>query len=117
MMIYVRDRSKRKKKVPAKQQAEYQQWLDSLKSIPLPSAGKKKKAVVLQNTIPKLTTPPGRETKHYPSLSTSGGVATKPNIGKVYTGTAMKGIGTLHKSNAVPIFTDEEARDQAAMRR
>jgi len=52
-------------------------------------------------------------------LNSSGGngVATKPMHGKVYTGTAMKGIGTLHKSNAVPIFTDEEARDQANMRR
>jgi hypothetical protein len=37
--------------------------------------------------------------------------------GKVYTGTAMLGIGTLHKSNAVPIFTNEEALDQANMRR
>lgn len=34
-----------------------------------------------------------------------------------YTGDKMKGIGTLHKSNAVPIFTDEEAIDQANMRR
>jgi len=34
-----------------------------------------------------------------------------------YTGNNMKGIGTLHKSNAVPIFTDEEAKDQATMRR
>jgi hypothetical protein len=29
----------------------------------------------------------------------------------------MIGIGTLHKSNAVPIFTEEEAKDQANMRR
>ena len=34
-----------------------------------------------------------------------------------YTGSAMIGIGTLHKSNAVPIFTEEEAKDQANMRR
>jgi hypothetical protein len=45
------------------------------------------------------------------------GTCTKPIHGKVYTGTAMKGIGTLHKSNAVPIFTDQEAIDQANMRR
>jgi hypothetical protein len=50
-------------------------------------------------------------------MVTAGGSTTKPIHGKVYTGTAMKGIGTLHKSNAVPIFTDEEARDQANMRR
>jgi hypothetical protein len=54
---------------------------------------------------------------HYPSKVTPGGDCTKPVLGKVYTGTAMKGIGTLHKSNAVPIFTDEEAIDQANMRR
>jgi len=36
---------------------------------------------------------------------------------KVYTGTKIKGIGTMHKSNAVPIFSDEEAQDIAKMRR
>ena len=36
---------------------------------------------------------------------------------KVYTGTAIKGIGTMHKSNAVPIFSDEQAVDIAKMRR
>jgi len=36
---------------------------------------------------------------------------------KVYTGTAIKGIGTMHKSNAVPIFTDEQAVEISSMRR
>lgn len=36
---------------------------------------------------------------------------------KVYTGTKIIGIGTMHKSNAVPIFSDEEAQDIARMRR
>jgi len=36
---------------------------------------------------------------------------------KVYTGTMIKGIGTMHKSNAVPIFSDEQAVDIAKMRR
>ena len=52
-----------------------------------------------------------------PSVSTPGGSATKPIYGKVYTGTEMIGIGTLHKSNAVPIFSSEAAKDQANMRR
>lgn len=34
-----------------------------------------------------------------------------------YTGDKMIGIGTLHKSNAVPIFSQEEAIEQAKMRR
>jgi hypothetical protein len=29
----------------------------------------------------------------------------------------MRGIGTMHKSNAVPIFSDEEAIAIATMRR
>lgn len=62
--------------------------------------------------------PPGREpTVIIPSKSdTPGAVAARP-ADKVYTGTKIKGIGTMHKSNAVPIFSDEEAEDIAHMRR
>jgi hypothetical protein len=35
----------------------------------------------------------------------------------VYTGGNIIGIGTLHKSNAVPIFSQQEAKDISAMRR
>ena len=35
----------------------------------------------------------------------------------VYTGTLIKGIATMHKSNAVPIISQEEATDIARMRR
>jgi hypothetical protein len=61
--------------------------------------------------------PPGREPQQIPSLpDTPGLVASRP-ADKVYTGTKMKGIGVLHKSNSVPIFTDDEAVDIAHMRR
>jgi hypothetical protein len=36
---------------------------------------------------------------------------------KVYTGTKVKGIATMHKSNAVPVFSDEEAIEISKMRR
>lgn len=36
---------------------------------------------------------------------------------KVYTGTKIIGIGTMHKSNAVPIFSDDEAKSISSMRR
>ena len=64
--------------------------------------------------LPK--TPPGRETTRIASQDT-GWVpcTTAPN--KEYTGTKVKGIGTMHKSNAVPIFSDEEAVDISKMRR
>lgn len=61
--------------------------------------------------------PPGREPRSIPSRpDTPGAIAARP-ADKVYTGTKIKGIGTLHKSNAVPIFTDDEAIDIAHMRR
>lgn len=61
--------------------------------------------------------PPGREPQAIPSRAdTPGAVAARP-ADKVYTGTKIKGIGTLHKSNAVPVFTDDEAVDLAHMRR
>jgi hypothetical protein len=64
----------------------------------------------------KLSVPAGRETTKLPSLNTGLAVATKAPD-KVYTGTKMLGIGTMHKSNSVPIFSDEEAVSIATMRR
>ena len=50
------------------------------------------------------------------SLNTGLGVASLAPA-KVYTGTKVMGIATMHKSNAVPVFSDEEAVDIAKMRR
>jgi len=35
----------------------------------------------------------------------------------VYTGTLVKGIATMHKSNAVPVISQQEAEDISKMRR
>lgn len=66
--------------------------------------------------VPKRMSPPRGESVHYPSRDSGGGVAVKAPD-KVYTGTKMIGIGTLHKSNAVPIFSDDDAKAIASMRR
>jgi len=53
-----------------------------------------------------------------PSLN--GGLDMTPALKtpeKVYTGTKIIGIGTMHKSNAVPIFSDNEAKEISSMRR
>ena len=57
-----------------------------------------------------------RETPNYPSLGTHAGVAAKKEPQK-YTGTLIKGIATMHKSNAIPIISDEQAIEVATMRR
>ncbi len=64
-----------------------------------------------------LKIPEGRNTTaHIKSVDTGLGNATlKP--AKQYTGTKVKGIATMHKSNAVPVFSDEEAIDISKMRR
>jgi hypothetical protein len=64
-----------------------------------------------------LKIPEGRNTTaHIKSRYSGAGNATLAPT-KVYTGTKVKGIATMHKSNAVPIFSDEEAVDIARMRR
>ena len=63
-----------------------------------------------------LKIPEGRNTtSHLKSVDTGGNALLKPN--PVYTGTKVKGIATMHKSNAVPVFSDEEAIDISKMRR
>ena len=61
-------------------------------------------------------TPPGRETATIPSQDT-GWVSCVKVHDQEYTGTKIKGIGTMHKSNAVPVFSDDEAKDISSMRR
>ena len=48
--------------------------------------------------------------------STGSGLCAAPEK-KEYTGTLVKGISTLHKSNAVPVINQEEMIDIANMRR
>jgi hypothetical protein len=64
-----------------------------------------------------LKIPEGRNTTaHIKSVDTGlGNAVLKP--AKQYTGTKVKGIATMHKSNAVPVFSDEEAVDISKMRR
>lgn len=68
----------------------------------------------LADVMPK--TPPGRETATIPSQDT-GWVPCIKVHDQEYTGTKIKGIGTMHKSNAVPVFSDDEAKDISSMRR
>jgi hypothetical protein len=114
MLIYTYQKSK-KKKVPQKQINQYNDWLNEINSM---STGFSKKSI--SKSQPKknswLDSGYRRETPNYPSNRTGNHNTSKKDV-LYYTGNNMKGIGTLHKSNAVPVFTDEEARDQATMRR
>lgn len=52
----------------------------------------------------------------YPSLGIVGGNTDRRESLK-YTGTLVKGIATMHKSNAVPVINDEQMQDISRMRR
>jgi hypothetical protein len=60
--------------------------------------------------------PAGRESQPLPSLHTAGGVAAARDSVK-YTGDNILGISLVHKSCLQPVFSDEQAKDLAAMRR
>ena len=76
-----------------------------------------KRTPVWQQGVLEVSQPFRRTTEHIPSLHTTGYSACAKKEDKVYTGDKVVGIGTMHKSNAVPIFNDNEAKDIASMRR
>jgi hypothetical protein len=75
----------------------------------------------LDPTTIKTYTPPAprftRETGQYASLETSSNTIPAQPAKKEYTGTLVKGIATMHKSNAVPVINQEEAESISNMRR
>lgn len=59
-----------------------------------------------------------RETPNYPSVVSKSDVhAAEKQDKNHYTGDKLIGLATMHKSNLVPIFSEEHAKDVSAMRR
>jgi hypothetical protein len=108
--------SSEQKRLAEKRQAEWDRKLVQFdKMAPKFSTGPyNAPRKTIADFIPK--TPPGRETVRVESQDT-GWVACVKVKDNEYTGTKIKGIGTMHKSNAVPVFSDEEAKDISKMRR
>jgi hypothetical protein len=78
---------------------------------------KRKKGLQSASFVYSLKPPPGRATTdHIRSLDSGLGNASK-KAPPVYTGDKIVGIGTMHKSNAVPIFSDAQAKEISTMRR
>ena len=57
-----------------------------------------------------------RSVAEFPSCPDTAGVAPRVESPR-YTGTLVRGISTMHKSNAVPVINEEEMKDIARMRR
>ena len=120
-ILHTSFKKRKNKKLDAKQRELKASWeallkksaSSGLKKYPTKNA---KKSSEQLSEVYSLGIPAGRETPKIPSLPFTGAPCYKAPD-KIYTGTAIKGIGTMHKSNAVPIFSDEEAIDIAKMRR
>jgi hypothetical protein len=95
-------------------------WKELLKKHNIELEERRRKRAMSSGSLTEsgysLKIPEGRNTTSHIKSVDSGGVATLQPA-KIYTGTKVKGIATMHKSNAVPVFSDEEAKDISKMRR
>ena len=108
-------RGKKKYRSSEQKQKEQQlaeSWSELQKKYPVAPARKLQRNVY---TGPKNMNME-RTSRHIPSVDTGLGT-TAPVRQQQYTGDKMIGIGTMHKSNMVPIFSDKEAKDISTMRR
>lgn len=107
-----RQPKKWKSSAAKKKAAELEEsWKDLLaKHAPKPS-----KRVVKPLEVQSRYVDESRLSKNIPSRD-SGGFSTQKTY-KVYTGDKMIGIAAMHKSNLVPVFNDDAAKDVARMRR
>ena len=115
MMIYGYIPKSKPKKLSKAQQEQKYAFTKAINQIAGKSfsrnSTKNSKTLVVKNT------PYRRETPKYDSLNTGFIPCTKSVEGNTYTGEKMKGVATMHKSNAVPVFTDNEAKEISSMRR
>ena len=109
MIIHPHIPKRKARKPTAKQRALAESWDAMMKTY------EPKKPVVAVKPMqkPKAYV---RETPHIPSLNSGYHDCAKKEK-PTYTGTAMIGIGTLHKSNAVPVFSQDDAVEISRMRR
>lgn len=105
-IVYTCNKSKLSKKAKAAREALLKEQREVRRSLNSTFKPLSSKPTVYRREIPVI---------HSKSSGMSGVAA--PVESKQYTGDAMIGIGQMHKSNAVPVFREDEAKDLASMRR
>lgn len=109
MMIYTHQKSKLSKKAKMKQK---QAWVEYCKKFNI-----KKEEEFKPLTVEKDPRRLGSLLyKSIESIKTSD-IDTFKREQNQYTGTAIIGLATMHKSNCVPVFDSQHAQDLAKMRR
>lgn len=114
-LIYTNQKSKKKPaNTAAKRQLEAEWELMKKKWEAKPIARTIKKAGRVAKFLPVV--PEDRNPRNLPSVD-SGLGSTNLKPANVYTGDKIVGLATMHKSNIVPVFSQNEAEDIARMRR
>ena len=129
MLLRIIDNGKGKKRKPKKltqaeleAQAAFKAMQARWDAVPKFARTERPKGMTLFD-FPKLETPAGRTNTHkFKSMNANelglgarGGAAYK--VSPQYTGSKMLGVSVLHKSNGIPVFSDEEIKDISKMRR
>ena len=110
--------NRKKKKPNAKQaraNAEHEKWLRKMGVHPEQLAAKKKQNA----SVPIRSVPDYRNMGNtIPTSDVIPGGSTAPKERQVYSGERrLLGVAVMHKSNMVPVFDSEDAKDIAKMRR
>lgn len=102
-----------------KQQHEQlqQEWADLLKRQGVAADEKRRTRALKSKPYVAAVNPRIAELRKLASVDSGHKGAVTIKQTPQYTGTKIVGIGTMHKSNAVPIFSDQEAKDISSMRR
>lgn len=108
-MIYTNTSSKLTRKQRAKREALLKEQRTIKASIPSSKPYKPSAAELAVRAR-------ARAVYDVPSIEDSGGIAVKKESPQ-YTGDAMIGISSTHKSNDIPVFSDEHLKDITKMRR
>jgi hypothetical protein len=103
----------KKRKISKVTKLRHEEWLLSISKMTTNFSRSNSKVISKSSSLQSKSY--HRETPKYDSLDT-GFVACTKTFQK-YTGEKMLGIATMHKSNAVPVFTDNEAKEISSMRR
>lgn len=110
-----RDRNKRLREMGLAKESfqQYMDWVFGRGAKTKPAT--KQKGPVVEVVSRYVKSKPATASIDDPRHWSKGTTSSKPS--PVYTGTKMLGIGVMHKSNSVPVFSDDEAKQLATMRR
>lgn len=112
-MLYVGTKSKKTKKQREKDRQVWKAQQERYRLVAITKKGKAYEAVI---RMTPLELNKDRLASNLPSKDSGMGVAARKDA-NVYTGDKVIGIGMMHKSNLVPVFKENDAKDLASMRR